>query len=72
MKTLLLISYGLVGLLFAWNFAQAQTSPRTSYDVTPAAKEAYARSLKEFLVRAGQATDDGNLLVQEIALESSR
>lgn len=37
-----------------------------------AAKEAYTRSLKEFLVRAGQATDDGNLLVQEIALESSR
>ncbi len=36
----------------------------------PAAKEAYVRSLNEFLLRAGQATDDGDFLVQEMALES--
>ena len=36
----------------------------------PAAREAYERSLKQFLVRAGDATIDDELLVPELALES--
>ena len=53
MKTLLLVSYGLVCLLFAWNFAQAQTSSQTSYDVTSAVKEAYGRLTSQPSVRKG-------------------
>jgi hypothetical protein len=38
----------------------------------PAAKEAYERSLKQFLARAGEATDDTELVVPDLSLESSR
>ena len=36
----------------------------------PAAREAYERSLKQFLVRAGEAAVDEGLLVPELQLES--
>ena len=36
----------------------------------PAAREAYERSLKQFLVRAGEATIDEELVVPELSLES--
>lgn len=38
----------------------------------PTAKEAYERSLKQFLTRAGQATDDKELVVRDLSLESTR